>query len=494
MAGLHNLTYKKAQHIAKELGDSIRKLVVIVGELATSLEKVSDVPPTDWMGIGDTIVAKTEKVNLAEIAPFWTYIPKMKDFLSIKLLGAGGFGAVYKAAYKPTNLVCTIKLVACDRFQRHKQACIDKVVASIIRCPFLVKYYACYCTRDAYVTVMEYICGADLMRVVDKAVYLPTEECRIVMAQLILALEHMHLRGLLHRDIKVSNMLIIPGGRVKVIDFDTNKVCIGHFSKRVCRGYFSKTAFEFHDGESAGTVPYMAPEILKRRPYGRACDWWSAGATMYKMMTGRVPFRGETKEELMDKIINQPLRWPKVEEHPHSATPEAKDMVFKMLKKNPVERLGSTTYAEIKEHPFFAGFNWKRLCSAKDICNIPAIGDCMTRKKGDGKPERLTTTTILAIIYVVKQQAAAGIQLCGAAYAYPPIPFSMSVPQDSRAFCEEANQTNKHRSEAAALHAFGFPDSGIRRFCVRDAGPGTICSMVYSVEGTSPEEYHSDRR
>ncbi|XP_075526832.1 uncharacterized protein LOC142558586 [Dermacentor variabilis] len=125
-------------------------------------------------------------------------------------------------------MVCTIKLVACDRFQRHKQACIDKVVASIIRCPFLVKYYACYCTRDAYVTVMEYICGADLMRVVDKAVYLPTEECRIVMAQLILALEHMHLRGLLHRDIKVSNMLIIPGGRVKVIDFDTNKVCIGH--------------------------------------------------------------------------------------------------------------------------------------------------------------------------------------------------------------------------------------------------------------------------
>ncbi|KAH7973828.1 hypothetical protein HPB49_005339 [Dermacentor silvarum] len=129
----------------------------------------------------------------------------------------------------------------------------------------------------------------------------------------------------------------------------------------------------------------MAPEILKRRPYGRACDWWSAGATMYKMMTGRVPFRGETKEELTDKIINQPLKWPKVEEHPHSATPEAKDMVFKMLKKNPVERLGSTTYAEIKGHPFFAGFNWKRLFSAKDICNIPAIGDCMTRKKEDGR-------------------------------------------------------------------------------------------------------------
>ncbi|KAL3187030.1 hypothetical protein MRX96_026123 [Rhipicephalus microplus] len=204
MIGLHNLVYKKSPEIAKELGDNVRKLIVIIGELAISLEKVSDVPPTDWMGIGDTVVAKTEKLNLAEIEPFWSYIPKVKDFQSIKLLGAGGFGAVYKAVYKPTNLVVTLKLVPTDKFRLHKQACVDKVTASVIRNPFLVKYYTVFCTRDAYLTVMEYICGADLFRVVDKAVYLPTNECRIVMAQLILALEHMHLRGLLHRDIKVS--------------------------------------------------------------------------------------------------------------------------------------------------------------------------------------------------------------------------------------------------------------------------------------------------
>ncbi|KAM7304249.1 hypothetical protein ISCGN_014149 [Ixodes scapularis] len=204
LIGLHNLSFKKAPDIAKELGDSVRKLTIIVGELATSLEKMSDVPITDWMAIGDTIVAKTEKLNLAEIPPFHSFIPKMKDFLSVKLLGAGGFGAVYKAVYKPTNFVCTVKLVATDRFQRHKQAVIDKVVASVIRSPFLVKYYSCYVSKDAYITIMEYIQGVDLMRVVDKAVYLPTEECRIVMAQLILAIEHMHLRGFLHRDIKVS--------------------------------------------------------------------------------------------------------------------------------------------------------------------------------------------------------------------------------------------------------------------------------------------------
>ncbi|KAL1483821.1 hypothetical protein MTO96_032931, partial [Rhipicephalus appendiculatus] len=375
---LHNLVYKKSPEIAKELGDNVRKMIVIIGELATSLEKVSDVPPTDWMGIGDTIVAKTENLNMATIAPFWTYIPKMKDFQSVKMLGAGGFGAVYKAIYKPTNLVVTIKLVPTSKFQKNRQACADKVTASIIKNPFLVKYFTVFCTRDAYLTVMEYICGADLFRVVDKAVYLPTKECRIVMAQLILALEHMHLHGLLHRDIKVSNMMIFPGGRVKVIDFDTNKVCVGHFSTRVLKGYFAKTAVEFRDGECAGTVPYMAPELIKHQPYGRSCDWWSTGATFYKMMTGRVPFRADQKEALKDKITNEPLKWPKVEVHPHSATPEAKDMVFKFLKKNPVERLGSVTYADIRGHPFFAGFNWKWLVSTNHLCDIPAIGDCMT--------------------------------------------------------------------------------------------------------------------
>lgn len=392
LINLHNLCYKKAPDIAKQLGDNIRKVLVIVGELATSLEKVSDVPPTDWMGVGDTVVAKTAKLNLAEIAPFWTYIPKMNEFNCIKLLGAGGFGAVYKAEYKATKAMFTVKLVSCGLFQRHKQAVIDKVCASVMRSPFLVKYYCCYCTKDAYITVMEYICGTDLMRVVDKAIYLPTEECRVVMAQLILALEHMHLRGLLHRDIKVSNMMIKPGGRVKVIDFDTNKVCIGHFSKRVYKGYFAKTAVEFRDGECAGTVPYMAPEMLKRGPYGRALDWWSAGVTFYKLMTGRVPFRGETKAELTDKIINQPLKWPKVEEHPHSATPEAKDMVFKLLKKNPAERLGSATYADIRGHPFYANFNWKRLSTDVNLCDIPAIAEIMSGgvKPKDGEQPHLT--------------------------------------------------------------------------------------------------------
>ncbi|CAN7993086.1 unnamed protein product, partial [Ixodes hexagonus] len=378
LIGLHSLCMKRAPETAKELGTTVRKLTIIVGELATSLEKICEVSVTDWMAIGDSVVSKTEKINLDNIPPYTTFIPKMKEFKPMKLLGAGGFGAVYKAQFVPANFVCTVKLVAMDRFTRHKQACIDKVVASVVRSPFLiVVFLLARVSRDSYVTMMEYISGVDLMRVVTKATYLPIEQVQIVMAQLILALEHLHLRGFLHRDVKVSNMIIIPGGRVKLIDFDTNKVCLGHFSKRLVKGYFARTAFEFHDGESAGTIPYMAPEILKRRPYGRACDWWSSGIVFYKLMTGRVPFRGRTKQLLRDRIIGAPLKWPKTEEHPHSATPEAKDIVFKLLRKNPIERLGSRHYQDLKNHPFFGGFNWKALGTSKFLCEIPAIAEAM---------------------------------------------------------------------------------------------------------------------
>ncbi|XP_077560509.1 uncharacterized protein LOC144175300 [Haemaphysalis longicornis] len=384
LVAMHSLCIKKDPEVARNLGTAIRKLIIITGEVAASLEKIAEVVVTDWVAVGDAVITKVERMKRLAPPPFSTFIPRMSDFESLKMLGAGGFGAVYLANYRPVNFVATVKLVNTDRFRRQKQAAMDKVVASVIRNPFLVKYYACFCVREAYVTIMEYIPGFDLMRVVTKEEYLDIDAVQIIMAQLILALEHMHLRGFVHRDIKVSNMLIIPGGRVKVIDFDTVKICSGHFSKRLLRGYFRRTPFEFHDGESAGTVPYMAPEILKRRPYGRASDWWSAGVVMYKLMTGRVPFRGKTKKLLRERITRSPLKWPRFDSHPHSATAPAKDMASYMLNKNPIERLGSRSYNDLKTHPFFDQFDWQMLYTRTDLCDIAGIQELMEADKEKG--------------------------------------------------------------------------------------------------------------
>ncbi|KAH9375109.1 hypothetical protein HPB48_010353 [Haemaphysalis longicornis] len=393
LVGLHNMCIKKSTEAAKELGGTVRKLIIIVDEVARSLEKMAEVHVSDWMAIGDAIVYKLERLNLPKPIPFASYIPRMRDFQNIKMLGAGGFGAVYLANFRPANFVTTVKLVSMDRFRLHKQAAVDKVVASVIRNPFLVSitaasasrlsgtsattgllvtgnamfggiissllFIACVIecvrksgsdvTQEAYVTIMEYIAGLDLMRVVTKQEYLEIEPIRIIMAQLILALEHMHLRGFVHRDIKVSNMLILPGGHVKVIDFDTVKVSQGHW---------------------------------------RAADWWSAGIVMYKLMTGRVPFRGKSKQMLRERIITSPLKWPRPEERPNSANTPAKDFTYRLLKKNPVDRLGSTTYSDLKTHPFFEKFDWKMLYQKKDLCEIASIKEIMksdaeTDRKGD---------------------------------------------------------------------------------------------------------------
>ncbi|KAL3201771.1 hypothetical protein MRX96_042789 [Rhipicephalus microplus] len=364
--GLHTMCIKRDPDVARTQGENMRKLIIIVSELAASLERLCEVPVTDWVYIADNINQRMEKLNLPKSLPFATYIPKIRDFENVRMLGAGGFGAVYLARYKPAGFEASLKLVNMDRFSRHKQAAMDKVVASVIRNPFLVKYYSCYCVK----------------RVVTKAEYLKIDAVQIIMAQLILAVEHMHLHGCLHRDIKVSNMLIMPGGRVKVIDFDTTKICHGHFSEHVLRQYFKRTAFEFNDGESAGTIPYMAPEILKRRPYGRSVDWWSSGIVMYKMMTGKVPFRGKTKQMLRERIITAPLKWPRAtDQHGHSATTPAKDMTYRMLRKNPAERLGSRIYSDLKTHPFFDDFNWKQLYVKEDLVDIPAIKELQEEDK-----------------------------------------------------------------------------------------------------------------
>ncbi|KAH9382519.1 hypothetical protein HPB48_010487 [Haemaphysalis longicornis] len=177
LIGLHTMCIKRDPDVARTQGDSMRNLIIIVGEMASGLERMCDVPVTDWVDIGDCLITRLDKLKLPKTLPFAAYIPKIQDFENIRLLGAGGFGAVYLARYKPVGFQISLKLVNVDRFTRHKQAAMDKVVASIIRNPFLVKYYSCFC------------------RVMTKAKILKINAVKVIMAQLILAVEHMHLRG-----------------------------------------------------------------------------------------------------------------------------------------------------------------------------------------------------------------------------------------------------------------------------------------------------------
>src|SRR5690606_20510013 len=135
------------------------------------------------------------------------------DFEKIRLIGSGGFGATYQVMYTPAKLQMCIKLVPCTRMSM-TDAVVERCVAALANNQFLVKYAYCFATDQAYVSVTEYVEGIDMFKA---NVVLKTWEysdMQLVIAQLVLAIEHLHFQGFIHRDIKPANILITKGGRI----------------------------------------------------------------------------------------------------------------------------------------------------------------------------------------------------------------------------------------------------------------------------------------
>jgi len=108
---------------------------------------------------------------------------------------------------------------------------------------------------------------------------------------MVLAIGHLHAKGIAHRDLKLENILVDDQGYIKVIDY-----CL---AKKIPRG---EKSYEF-----LGTFLYMAPEMVTRQGHGQAVDWWALGIILYETLFGFTPFLGATKQERFEKILSHPL-------------------------------------------------------------------------------------------------------------------------------------------------------------------------------------------
>lgn len=106
-----------------------------------------------------------------------------------------------------------------------------------------------------------------------------------------------------------------------------------------------------------GTIEYLAPEIVKKHSYGKACDFWSFGCILYELLVGFPAFYNDNKRKLMDGIINDKPKFHKY------LSNESKDLLKRLLEKDPSKRLGSKkgSIQDIKRHPFFTGMDWNKL-------------------------------------------------------------------------------------------------------------------------------------
>lgn len=149
---------------------------------------------------------------------------------------------------------------------------------------------------------------------------LPEDRVRFYIAELIVALEHIHKHGIAYRDIKLENILIDAEGHIKLVDF----------------GLCKKLGTRMRSKSFCGTEEYMAPEIIACTGHNTAADWWAIGVLTIELLTTVTPFGTNTvPHEIMNRITNEePIM-------PANASPEMLDFIAKMLNKNPAERLGT---------------------------------------------------------------------------------------------------------------------------------------------------------
>jgi eukaryotic-like serine/threonine-protein kinase len=221
------------------------------------------------------------------------------------LLGAGGMGTVYRAWDCELERTVAIKVVdqgrsgsdAAHRLLQearlgaalcHPSICGIHEVAHVDGCCFIV---------------MEHVEGSPLASLIPEGQGLPLDLALPYATQIVDAVAHAHGRGIIHRDLKSSNIMIAPDGRAKLLDFG---LAVRHMVDADAeRAGQIETTCSRDASSAAGTVPYMAPELLLGRPANARSDIWALGVLIYEMVTGRRPFRGATRYELGAAILGQ---------------------------------------------------------------------------------------------------------------------------------------------------------------------------------------------
>ncbi|XP_054553947.1 ribosomal protein S6 kinase alpha-2 isoform X4 [Talpa occidentalis] len=219
---------------------------------------------------------------------------------------------------------------------------MERDILAEVNHPFIVKLHYAFQTEGKLYLILDFLRGGDLFTRLSKEVMFTEEDVKFYLAELALALDHLHSLGVIYRDLKPENILLDEEGHIKITDFGLSKEAIDH----------DKRAYSF-----CGTVEYMAPEVVSRRGHAQSADWWSFGVLMFEMLTGSLPFQGKDRKETMALILKAKLGMPQF------LSAEAQSLLRALFKRNPSNRLGAGVdgVEEIKRHPFFVTVDWNKL-------------------------------------------------------------------------------------------------------------------------------------
>jgi protein-serine/threonine kinase len=238
-----------------------------------------------------------------------------------------------------------------------------KVMRDLPPSRFLERCHAAFESATDVFFVCDYIAGGDLFyhmscRMEQGKWGFEESECKVLLAEVTLGLEHLHDHGFIHRDLKVENIMLTSEGHVKLIDFGLTV----EIAKGKDRQPLSPT----------GSLIYMAPELVKSTSGGRHTDWWAMGILAFELMTGRTPWSSlDHRPTIRHEIQNCTVLVP------DTVSDSARRFVRALLHLNFRARLGTSRDSDVKRASFFAGVDWQAMARGETapafVCGVAKV-------------------------------------------------------------------------------------------------------------------------
>mmetsp|Transcript_210 Transcript_210/g.358 ORF Transcript_210/g.358 Transcript_210/m.358 type:complete len:358 (-) Transcript_210:894-1967(-) len=292
----------------------------------------------------------------------------LEDLELMETLGTGTFGRVRLVQHKVTQKFLALKILLKSEVIRLKQVehvINEKTILSQIKHPFIVNLFASYQNRQNLFMLMEYVPGGEMFSHLRRAGRFSDDAARFFAGSIVLAVQYMHSKDIVYRDLKPENLLLDQHGSLKITDFGFAKVVTDR-TWTLC-----------------GTPEYLAPEIIQSKGHGKGVDWWALGVLIYEMLAGYPPFYDENPFDIYQKILVGNIDFPR------HFNPHAKDLIRKLCTADRTKRFGNLKNGaeDIKKHKWFKGFDFDLLLNgsyqAPVIPEVRCEGDTRNFDKYD---------------------------------------------------------------------------------------------------------------
>jgi len=334
-----------------------------LGQVDFQARKDGESPVRGWFplrGHADT-VAENAPTGEIYVEAFYQRSEKKhygpSDFEILKLIGKGTFGQVYQVRKRDTQRIYAMKVLQKKVIVQKKEVAHTVGERNILvrtattDSPFIVGLKFSFQTPSELYLVTDYMSGGELFWHLQKEGRFDERRAKFYIAELILAIQHLHNNDIVYRDLKPENILLDANGHIALCDFGLSKA---NLTKNDTTNTF------------CGTTEYLAPEVLlDESGYTKMVDFWSLGVLVFEMCCGWSPFYAEDTQQMYKNIAFGKVRFPR-----DTLSQEGRNFVKGLLNRNPKHRLGATDDAEeLKRHPFFGDIDWDIL--AKKLITPP---------------------------------------------------------------------------------------------------------------------------